>query len=208
MTGLLVVGAGGHGKVVADAAAGTGAWSRIAFLDDDHEAGTTVGSWEILGTMDDAGRFQENCGDLVVAIGAATTRLELLRRAASEGFTLPVVVHPSAAVSPLAELGRGTVVLAKAAVNPGATLAEGCIVNTGATVDHDCELGQGVHVAPGAHLAGSIRIGRCSWIGIGASVREGATIGAEVTVGAGASVVSDLPDGVTAMGVPARVRQD
>lgn len=141
----------------------------------------------------------------VVAIGDNDARrrcADLLRR---RHFQLIQVRHPGAIVARSAVLGDGTVVMPGAVVGSGARLGCDVIVNTGASVDHDCVLEDGVHICPGAHLAGSVRVGERTQVGIGASVVPGVRIGARCTVGAGAAVVRDLPDGVVAFGVPARV---
>ncbi len=205
MKGLLVVGAGGHGRVVADAARECGSWGRIAFLDVRYPDLSSSGDWPVLGGDVDAAGLHEEFSDLVVAIGDASTRVSMLETFLSQGFNLPAIVHPDASVSRGAELGAGCVVLAQAAINFGAVLGRGCIVNTGASVDHDCSLGDGVHVSPGAHLSGEVTVGGFSWLGVGSTVIQQVNIGSETTVGAGAVVASDLPSKVTAIGVPAVV---
>jgi sugar O-acyltransferase (sialic acid O-acetyltransferase NeuD family) len=203
MTSLVIVGAGGHAHVVADAALTTGRWQRVCFVDDAPGASSGMGL-PIVGTSADLSQLRTQFDAAVVGIGDARTRLRLLERCRQAGFELPAIVHRSAAVSSFAILGPGVVVFAQAAVNPGARLDEGCIVNTGATVDHDCHLHAGVHVCPGAHLAGSVQVATRSWIGIGACVKQGVRIGSDVTVGAGAAVVRDVETGLTVTGVPAR----
>jgi sugar O-acyltransferase (sialic acid O-acetyltransferase NeuD family) len=203
MTSLLIVGAGGHARVVADAALTTGQWQRVCFVDDALGANSVLGL-QIVGTSADLSHLRAGFEAAVVGIGDVRARLELLARCRQAGFGLPAVVHRTAAVSSYSTLGPGVVVFAQAAINPGATLDEGCIVNTGATVDHDCHLESGVHVCPGAHLAGGVHVAARSWIGIGACVKQGVRIGADVTVGAGAAVVCDIEAGLTATGVPAR----
>ena len=204
MSSLLIVGAGGHGRVVADAASAMGSWRRVAFLDDRFPNLKQVDDWAVLDVCSGASRLRNGFSDLCVAIGDNRRRVELLRGYADLGFRLAVVRHPAAFVSGLAEVGPGSVVFAQAAINIGARLGTGCIVNTGATIDHDCILEDGVHVSPGAHLGGDVRVGLYSWIGVGASVRHQASIGASVTVGAGGAVVDDVTDGSTVIGVPAR----
>jgi sugar O-acyltransferase (sialic acid O-acetyltransferase NeuD family) len=207
MSTLLVIGAGGHGRVVADAATTMGSWKTICFVDDRAE-GASVPGFEIVGTTADLAHLAKSCAGAVVGLGDAQSRLRLLERCAELGFELPMVVHRSAAVSARASIGAGSVVFAQAAVNPGAILARGCIVNTGATVDHDCQLEEGVHACPGVHLAGNVRVGARTWIGIGACVKQGVRIGSDVVIGAGAAVVSDVESGLTVIGVPARARQE
>ena len=201
---LLVVGAGGHGRVVADAAAASGLWASLAFLDDRYPGLRHSGPWPVIGTVVDAKHLSGQFDSAVVGIGNNQRRLEILALLEKLGFALPSVRHPRAAVSVHAVLGRGTVVLANASVNIGAVLGDACIVNTNASVDHDCVLEHGVHVGPGSRLAGAVRAGTMSWIGIGASVREGGVIGARAIVGAGAVVIGQVEEGRTVVGVPAR----
>jgi sugar O-acyltransferase (sialic acid O-acetyltransferase NeuD family) len=203
MTSLLIVGAGGHARVVADAALTTNTWQRVCFIDDARTATGGLGL-PIVGTTAQLEQLRAEFGAAVVGIGDAHTRLRLLARCRQAGFELPAIVHRTAAVSSYAKLGPGVVVFAQAAINPGATLEEGCIVNTGATVDHDCHLQAGVHVCPGANLAGNVQVAARTWIGVGACVKQGVRIDADVTVGAGAAVVNDIEAGMTVTGVPAR----
>ncbi|MCB1792017.1 MAG: acetyltransferase [Gammaproteobacteria bacterium] len=201
--GLLIVGAGGHGKVVADAALLQAAWQKIAFVDRDPNVTETLGLPVFSGEPADD-QLREDFSDAVVAIGNAATRLTLLDSLHRMGYRLPVIQHPRAVVSTRSEIGPGSVLFANAVVNPDCVLGRGCIVNTAATIDHDCVLAEGVHIAPGAHLAGGVRVGRATWIGLGACVREYLSIGDEVTIGAGAVVVNDIRAGQCVAGVPAR----
>lgn len=203
--GLLIVGAGGHGKVVADAALKQGNWEHVAFLDDAYPATGQAIGLDVLGKTDRAERLLADYPDAAVAIGNADIRLNLLERLERLGFGLPVIQHPGATISPHARIQAGSVIFAQGVVNPDAELGRGCIVNTGATVDHDCRLDAGVHIAPGAHVGGGVQIGARSWIGIGACIRQYIFIGTRVTVAAGAAVVSDVPDEQIVAGVPATV---
>ena len=201
---LLILGAGGHGRVVADAAADEGRWTEIAFLDDAFPEVASPPAWPVVGRLVDLEGRAGAHDACVVAFGDARARLASIERAVAVGFDVPALVHPRATVSKHAALSAGCVVLAGAVINYGASVASGCIVNTAATVDHDCVLDAGVHVCPGAHLAGCVSIGTRTWFGIGAVAKQGVRIGADVTVGAGAVVVADVRDGVTVVGVPAR----
>lgn len=201
---LLIVGAGGHGRVVADIAASDPAWAEIAFLDDSAPTSVASGSWPVVGGFDQLASLAGSFDACIAALGDARRRLEQLTRATAAGFRIPTLVHPSAVVSEKAQLAEGVVVCAAAVVNIGASIARGCIVNTGATVDHDCRLAEGAHICPGAHLAGNVSIGARSWFGIGAVAKQGIRIGSDVTVGAGAVCLEDVVDGVTVVGVPAR----
>jgi len=203
---ILVLGAGGHGKVVADCALSCGL-AVAGFIDDAVRPGLQVLGIPVLGPLSELPRLRTRAGAIVVAIGDSAKRVALIDHCRSIGLRTPALIHPSAAVSRFATVDDGTVVLAQAAINAGAQVGVGVIVNTGATVDHDCIVGDGVHVCPGAHLAGSVRIGRFSWIGIGSSVKQGTVIGNNAVIGAGAAVVADVEDGVTVVGVPARPGQ-
>jgi len=202
---LIVIGAGGHGRVIADAAETSGYWSDIAFLDDRYPELTLSGSWPVIGTIEAARNMRKRFSHASVGIGDNVARLKLLNDLRELGFNLPTVVHPTAAISRHAEIAEGTVVFAQAVINVGAKLGMGCIVNTGAKIDHDCVLGVAVHISPGVSLAGGVAIGDYSWIGIGASVKQLIVIGKNVTVGVGSAVIKNLPDGITAVGVPARI---
>ena len=204
MSKLLIIGAGGHGRMIADVAATTGRWSSIAFLDDEVQRLPEDLPWPVLGSCD---RLKSVSGDhdsLVPGFGDNALRHDWTERISTLGIELASVVSPQAIVSSHAKLGPGTVVMPGAIVNIGATTGRGVIINTGATVDHDCHLADGAHVAPGVSLGGGVQVGERSLIGVGASVRNGITIGRDVTVGVGAAVHADLPDECTVVGVPAR----
>ncbi|MDT8376829.1 MAG: acetyltransferase [Mariprofundaceae bacterium] len=204
MNQLLILGAGGHGKVMAEAAEACGTWQKIAFLDDRHAALDGTLRWPVPGAIADLPRFAPDYSHAAVAVGDSTIRLAWLDMLTAQGFRIPPLVHPAAWVSPTAQLGDGCVVMANATVQADTVLGRGCIVNTGANVDHDCMLGDGVHVCPGASLGGNVHVGNGSWLGIGCSVIQGIRIGEQTTIGAGAAVINDIGDGLTVVGVPAR----
>ena len=210
MSSLLILGSGGHAKVVAETALASGIATHLTYLDDRFVGSaqfTSVLGGSLIGPL--ALSLQAETRDefsaAAVAIGNAAIRLKWLKMLAAASYELPVVIHPTAWVSPSAQLGVGSVVFAQAAIQSQVMIGSGAILNTGCSVDHDAQLGDGVHICPGARLAGEVQVGDRSWIGIGASVIQQICIGADATVGAGAAVVRDLPDGVTAVGVPARV---
>lgn len=205
MSGLLVVGAGGHGRVVADTAMEDGRWDKIAFLDDRYAQIDSIMNWPVLGTLLQAQEYLQEYPDLIVALGENSLRVKLLMSYKKLGFKLPVLVHPSAFVSRAARVNPGTVVFPRAAVNAGAGIGFGSIINTGAVVDHDCLLGEGVHICPGASLAGDVKVGNYSWVGIGTSVIQNVTIGENVFIGAGSVIVKDIGSNVKVFGVPGRV---
>ena len=199
---LAILGASGHGRVLADVAHAAG-WQRIEFFDDNLLNISSVQNWHVGGNTKQLISRIEKFDGVIVGIGNCTIRGQMHRLLKSAGGRLVTIVHPRAWVSPHAKLGDGCVVMAGAVINIGASIGDAGIVNTGATVDHDCILGEAVHISPGAHLAGDVRIGNASWIGIGAAVRQGIAIGSGVMVGAGAVVVKPIPDGETVIGNPA-----
>lgn len=200
---LAVLGAGGHGKVVADAAEASG-WDTIEFFDDSWPASEACGVWPVVGDGEALLRRVSDYDGVVVAIGNNRIRHEKICELRKAGASLPALIHPAATVSRYASVSEGTVVFAGAVINVNATIKSGCIINTGCSVDHDCELGEAVHISPGARLAGDVRVGDWSWIGIGASIRQSARIGERVMVGAGAVVTGDVQSGITVVGVPAK----
>lgn len=203
---LLILGAGGHGRIVADLAEQLGQFERIAFLDDAYGKVSDGFPWPVLGPISDLVKHRTEFSTAFVAVGDSRQRMLLLALAESHEYAIATLLHPTAFVSRRAALEPGTVVCGGAVVQVGARVGKGCIVNTCASVDHDCVLGVGVHVCPGAHLAGSVIVGEHTWIGIGASINQGLSIGGGVTVGAGAAVVADVKDGSTVVGVPARAQ--
>jgi sugar O-acyltransferase (sialic acid O-acetyltransferase NeuD family) len=199
---LAILGAGGHGHVVADCAERLG-WSRIVFFDDSPDAKTPA-PWTLAGTGADLLASIAEFDALIVGIGINRIRLERQQALAAAGGRVATLIHPAATVSRHAVIGEGSVVFAGAVVNPGAVVGQACILNTGCGIDHDDRLADGVHVSPGAHLGGGVSVGEASWIGLGASVREGISIGSDVRVGAGAVIVRDVTHGLTVVGNPAR----
>ncbi|NBB60356.1 acetyltransferase [Pseudomonas sp. ODNR1LW] len=204
MKRLAILGASGHGKVVADAAQCCG-WDHVDFYDDAWPGRAHNGNWLVVG--DSAAMYTRlhDYQGVIVAIGNNAVRHLKLNALFEASAPVVSVIHPAAIISQYASIGPGSVVFAGAAVNVDAKIGFGAILNTGCSVDHDCVLGDSVHVSPGARLAGAVSVGDRSWVGIGSSVRQMISIGSDVVVGAGASVVSDVKDSVVVVGVPAKV---
>ncbi|NTU73619.1 acetyltransferase [Candidatus Roizmanbacteria bacterium] len=203
MKKLAILGASGHGKVVADAALMSG-WDDVIFFDDAWPKLSKVGPWAVTGNTASLFDHADGFDGVVVAIGNNLIRLAKQHELEMAGVQLVSIVHPSAIVSSFSEIGTGSVVFAGAVINPFAKIGSACIINTGSTIDHDCVLEDGVHVSPGVHLGGQVTVGKATWIGIGASVNHCITIGENVMVGGGAAVVNDIASSVTVVGVPAR----
>lgn len=199
---LLIIGASGHGKVVADIALSLGKWEEIAFLDDDKSIKKSLGL-EVIGTsVKIAGYIDEY--DMFVAIGNNEIRKKLYMKLEQLGASIPVLVHPSAVIGKEVTIDKGTVVMAGVVINCSTTIGKGCIINTGATIDHDSEIGEFVHISPGVNIAGTVKIGESSWIGAGGIVINDVNITNNSIVGAGAVVIEDIKDSGTYVGVPAR----
>lgn len=199
MKQLVIIGASGHGKVVADIAKKNG-YGPIVFL-DDNEAVKDCGGYAVAGKCCS---FTDYDCDIFVAIGNPTVREKFLKELEKHGKNIPVLVHPGAIVAENSAIGNGTVIAAGAVVNPCAVIGKGCIINTCASVDHDCAVADYVHVSVGAHVAGTVSIGLRTWIGAGATVSNNVNICADTMVGAGAVVVKDILEKGTYVGVPAR----
>lgn len=200
---LAILGASGHGKVVAETALECG-WNEIVFFDDAWPNLSRNGCFAVVGNTAALVEQIRDFDGIHVAIGNNRVRLEKFEFLRARGAALPPLVHPRSVISKSSFLGDGTVVMAGSVVNADTTISSASILNTGSTVDHDCSIGEGVHVSPGVHVAGGVKIGRLSWIGIGAAVIQSVSIGSGALVGAGAVVLSDVPDGIRVAGVPAK----
>lgn len=197
MKQLIIIGASGHGKVVADCAVRNG-YEQIVFLDDNEKI-THCGKYEVSGRSEEVGMLP---GDVVVAIGNPGSRRKI-QESINES-RLATLIHPRAVVGDDVEIGSGSVVMAGAVINPGSRIGKGVIVNTSSSIDHDCRVGDYAHLAVGAHLSGSVEVGDGSWIGAGAVVSNNLCICGGCIIGAGAVVVKDIGETGTYVGVPAR----
>jgi sugar O-acyltransferase (sialic acid O-acetyltransferase NeuD family) len=203
---IYVYGAGGHGKVVADILRAA-RLPVVGFLDDaaDRVRDTVLGM-PVFGVAE---WLLKNAGKdtigISLGIGDNYARHAVAKRCELSNFEVITVVHPSATVSSSCSLLAGTVVMPGGRVNAEAQLGFGVIVNTGAVIEHDCVIGDYAHLSPNSALGGGVRVGAFSHVGLGAVVLPGVSIGARSAIGAGAVVVHDIPDGVVALGVPARI---
>jgi sugar O-acyltransferase (sialic acid O-acetyltransferase NeuD family) len=208
MARVVVAGASGHGKKVAEALAALG-HTVLGYLDTFKPAGTQVGRHQVLGAEEHLAQLVATHGieAAVVGIGDNSVRVAMAGRiaAAVPGMPFLDVVHPAAHLAPGTVLGGGVVLMPGALVSVDCELGAHSLVDTGASLDHDSVLQEGASLAPGAVVGGGAHIGSCTAIGIGATVIHGRTIGAHTVVGAGAVVLRDLPANVVAYGVPAAV---
>jgi UDP-perosamine 4-acetyltransferase len=209
MTGprILLLGAGGHGKAMADLLLTGGAYEIAGFVDAAPKPRQVLG----LPVLGDESLLAALAGQGVTlahaAVGDNAQRLAAADRLRAAGFALPSLIHPAALIGHGAMIGEGAAILARAVIGPDAEIGPFVLINTGAIVEHDCVLAEAAHIGPGAVLAGGVRIGAGALIGAGAVVRPGITIGAGAVIGAGAAVVEDIPPGARVAGVPARLVQ-
>lgn len=202
MKNLLIIGSGGHGRVIADYAEQLNTYEYISFLDESYGINNTNGAWQVVGKEDDWTSFLPQA-DFIVAYSDNAKRHKLLSKLLQAKASVINIIHPSASVSSHVTLGAGIVVAANAVINFGCEISNGVIINTGACIDHDCVVGDAVHISPGTHIAGSVEVGKYSWIGIGASVVECIKIAPNTKVGAGGVICKDTKPDTLYVGVPA-----
>lgn len=201
---IVVVGAGGHAKVLIDCLVNSG-WNVVGCTDIDPSPRTCAGI-PVLGSDDILSRLRsEGLDHAFCALGSNRVRDRMGDRLHSLGFNLPAVQGPGAYVAPSVKVGRGAAILPGATVNIDCVIGDFAIINTNASVDHDGIIGRAAHVGPGAALAGCVEVGARTFLATGSAIIPERRIGADCVVGAGSVVVRDIPDGVTAYGNPARV---
>ncbi len=196
---LTIIGASGHGKVVADIAEKCG-YNEIVFLDDNPKL-SHCGNYPVGGASSLA---KSITNDLFVAIGNNTIRSQILEQLLSEGHSIATLIHPNAVIAKDVEIGIGTVIMAGVVINSNVKVGRGCIVNTCSSIDHDCQIGDYVHVAVDAHVCGTVAIASRTWIGAGATVINNLSICGDCIIGAGATVIHNIAVAGTYVGVPAK----
>lgn len=198
MNRLIIIGAGGHGKVIADIALRNG-YKNICFIDDKAK-GDVIG-FPIIGTTSEIERLNDGNTDFIIGIGDNCTRKAIAETYHVNWVTL---IHPSAQVAFNVEIGHGTVVMANAVINVCAMIGEHCIINTGAIVEHDNVINNYAHISPNVALGGTVRIGSLTHVGIGTTVKNNTNICSNCTIGASSVVVKDIEESGTYIDIPAR----
>ena len=197
---VVIIGAGGHAKVIADIVLCSGD-NLVGFLDDNMEQGEVVfDEYEVIGKASDTSKYPDK--SFVVAIGDNHVRADIVGK--FDGLNWYTAIHPDAVIAKTCKVGEGTVVMAGVVVNPDAVIGRHCILNTSCSIDHDNVLGDFVHVSPGARLAGTVSIGAYSWICAGATVINNVSVTSDVVVGAGGVVIGDIEEPGVYVGVPVR----
>lgn len=207
MKKIILIGAGGHCKVIADIIKSTNEYEIIGITDNDAKGSVLnipiIGDDSILNNI-----YRKGIDYAFIAIGALNninSRNIIYANLKKIGFKLPVLIHRNAMISQFSSIGEGTCVMAGAMVNPGANIGMNCIINTGSVIEHDCKIGYNTHISPNVSIAGGVNIGFNSHIGIGSCIIQKINIGNNVTIGAGSVVINDIKDLSLAVGVPAKV---
>lgn len=199
---LIIIGASGHGKVVADIAIKMNKWQRIVFLDDDESIKISMGL-EVIGKTVEAFTYKDEV-DFFVAIGNNATREKIQEKLIDEGLNVVSLIHPSAVIGADVKIGIGSVVMAGVVINSSTRIGKGCIINTSCSLDHDNMIEDYVHISPGVNMAGTVKVCNGSWLGIGSVVSNNVNICSGCKVGAGAVVVKNIIEPGTYVGVPVR----
>ena len=194
---LIIIGAGGHGKVCADIAKLMG-YRDIVFLDDDSTL-THCGKYPVLGLSSSADKLR---GDIFVAVGDNELRRKITSKLSCD--RMAKLIHPDAVISGTVQIGQGTVVMAGVVINSDAEIGKGCIINTCSSVDHDCRIGDFVHVSVGSHMSGTVQVGDNCLLGVGSIVKNNICICSNTVIGAGAVVVKNITVKGTYIGIPAQ----
>lgn len=205
---LMIVGAGGHARSVAILAALTPGLTVVGVADRTAATlGERIGSAQVVATFADMPRWRSDGIELVaLAVGDNAEREALFNQALACGLRPVTLIHPSVICDPEGTIGEGTVICAGAILGPHVRLGRGVIINTGSILDHECQVDDFAQIATGSRLAGRVRVGARAFLGIGCAVIDKKRIGIGAVIGAGAVVISDIPDGRTAVGVPARLK--
>ena len=208
---LIMIGAGGHAKVLLEALRLTGRQIKGILTLEKALWGKEVWGIPVLGNDDRIDLFNPHETELINGIGStgnSSTRIRIFEAMSEKSFSFAKVVHPSAIISRDTFLGEGAQVMAGAIIQPGCEIGNNVIINTGAIVDHDCRIGNHVHLAPGVSISGGVTVGAGTHVGTGASVIQGIIIGEAVFVAAGSVVTHDIAKGAQVRGIPARIAEE
>ncbi len=203
MRRLAIIGAGGHGRVAAEAALLAG-WSEITFYDDNWPKIRKNKVWQIAGCFGDFLENPRQYDGVFVAVGDNSHREKIMKSIIKAGIPIVSIYHPSSVISRFSVIGKGSLVLANSVINPFCNIGVGVIINTSAVVEHDCFIEDFVHVSPNVSIGGTVTIRKGSWIGIGSTIKNNVTIEEHAVVGMGAVVTKNVGSEVTVVGIPAK----
>ncbi|WP_214874859.1 acetyltransferase [Exiguobacterium sp. CH10] len=206
MDKLLIIGASGHGKVIASMANDSGAWRSISFL-DDAKVGETVLGFPVIDSTTNAYLYADDF-KFIVGIGDVQIREKITLSLLDIQACMATIIHPSASIGLDVKIGEGTVIMPRVVINPSVTIGKGCILNTSSSVDHDCVIEDFVHLSPGVILGGSVKVKRNTWMGVGAKVINNINITNNCIVGAGSVVIDNLKSSGVYVGVPSKLKSE
>ena len=207
---LLILGSGGHGRVVADVAEKTNFFQEISFLDNtfsNSNFSKSVNSKKVIGEISKTNieKYSSDFSHAFVGIGDNKIRNNWLKIVGTLNFEIPTIIDPSAKISKYALLEKGCFINTNVVIQCNARIKFGSILNTSCTIDHDSIIGEGTHISPGVHIAGNVNIGKFCWVGIGSQIIQNVQIGDNVTVGGGSLVLKDIPKNSKVFGSPVKV---
>jgi len=203
---IVIVGTGGHARVILSILKALRSWDIAGLLDrESAPREELIEGYKIIGSWRDIEAMRQRADHAVVAVGDNKERKQLYSSLRNAKFNVPTLIHPSAYVDGSAEIGDGCVLCMGALVGANVAVGSNTIINSGAIVDHECRLESNVHIGPGARLAGRVTVGADTFVGMGVSIIDKAKIGKNVTIGAGSVVISDFASDVVVGGVPAKV---
>jgi len=207
---LLIIGCGGHGRVVADVVEKNNKYTDIFFLgnkiDSLNQLKTNFNK-NIIGEIsrDNIRKFSNQFSNAFVGIGDNKMRIQWLEELQKAGYIIPNIIDPSAQISRYLDLGEGCFINTNVVIQCNTRIESGCIINTSSSIDHDTLIKKGTHISPGVNIAGNVKIGENTWIGIGSKIIENINIGDNVIVGAGSLVLKNIPSNVLTFGNPAKI---
>ncbi len=208
MEKIVLLGGGGHAKVLIDLIKTSGEYEIIGILDSQLKIDTHIFGIPVLGKDDLLPQlYKEGVNNVCIGIGSTkdnSKRKMLYEKVRQIGFLVPFLVHPKSMLSEMTEIADGAQIMAGAIIQTDSSIGQNTIINTGAIIEHDCKIGSHVHICPGATLSGGCLIGDGAFIGAGATVMQGIKMGSNAVVGAGAVVINDIMDNSTVVGVPAK----
>ena len=207
---LLILGCGGHGRVVADVAEKCNEYEEISFLDNNYlnsNFSKIINSKKVIGEIskENIEKFSTKFSHIFLGIGDNKLRIKWLNIINKMGFKIPIIIDPSAEISKYANLEKGSFINTNVVIQCNSKIKFGSILNTSCTIDHDTIVGEGTHISPGTNIAGNVHIGKYCWIGIGSRIIQNIRIGDNVTVGGGSLVLKDIPNNLKVFGSPINV---
>ena len=198
---LIIVGAGGHCRIVIDAAVSSG-YNVLGIIDLGYKGQEErILGINVMGGLDALDNHDASNTSIFIAIGDNDTRKTNFESLTSRGFATPSIVHPTAVLSQHISIGDGTLINAGAVVNAGTEIGECCIINTSASIDHETIIGNFSHIAPGVTIGGRSKVGNSTFLGLGSSIIDFISIGDDVTIGAGSTIIKDVASGSRVVGL-------